>query len=228
MTSNGITLSSPSSADAARGLARVVDGHRHRRRAAELGVRHEADHHRRHRDVEHGADRERAEDADRHVALRVAALPAPRWRRRRSRCRRRRSPPRHASRPTSRTRRTCPVFGGISGVNRVASTNETPAAITSSTTATFTTTITPLTVADSRTPRTSSAVTRSAMSTAGRLKIAVTVVPSGVASDRARRGADDGRKRDAEIGEHAARSSRTSRPPPSPRRARTRAPDPSR
>jgi hypothetical protein len=36
-----------------------------------------------------------------------------------------------------------------------------------------------LTVADSRTPRTSSAVTRIAITTAGRLTIAVTVVPSG-------------------------------------------------
>src|SRR5688500_20088430 len=75
-----------------------------------------------------------------------------------------------------------PVFGGTSGVNLVESTNAAPATITSTTTATLTTTMTPLTVADSRTPRTRSAVTSSAMITAGRLKMAVTVLPSAAAS----------------------------------------------
>ncbi len=52
-----------------------------------------------------------------------------------------------------------------------------PAPMTISTTATLMTTITALTVADSLTPRISSAVTATVMSTAGRLKTAVTGSP---------------------------------------------------
>src|SRR6187455_1598214 len=53
-----------------------------------------------------------------------------------------------------------------------------PAAITSNTTATLMMTITALTFADSWMPTTSKAVTSTVMSTAGRLKTAVTADPS--------------------------------------------------
>ena len=48
--------------------------HRDRVGHVELGVLHDAGEHQRHDDVEHRADGERAEDADRHVALRVLGL----------------------------------------------------------------------------------------------------------------------------------------------------------
>ena len=54
--------------------SRGINGKRHRRRHAELLIRHEADHHRRDEHVETRADDERREDADRHVTLRVARL----------------------------------------------------------------------------------------------------------------------------------------------------------
>ncbi len=71
----------------------------------------DAGQHQRDGDVEHRADRERAEDADRHVALWVASLPARRSRPRRSRCRRRRSRRRRAPRRPSRSGR-CPPRAG--------------------------------------------------------------------------------------------------------------------
>ena len=54
--------------------ARRVDADRDRVGHVELGVLDDAREHERHRDVEHGADGERAEDADRHVALRILGL----------------------------------------------------------------------------------------------------------------------------------------------------------
>ena len=54
--------------------ARRVDADGDRIGHVELGVVHHAGEHERHGDVEHGADRERAEDADRHVPLRILGL----------------------------------------------------------------------------------------------------------------------------------------------------------
>ena len=69
----------------------LVDRLRDRRRVVQVRVRHDADQHAGRQDVEHGADDQRPQDADRHVAARVMRLGCRRWRRPRSRCRRRRS-----------------------------------------------------------------------------------------------------------------------------------------
>src|SRR5699024_586460 len=71
-----------------------------------------------------------------------------------------------------------PVFSGMKGDQLAVSTNIPPAAITRITTATFTTTMIALTRADSWMPTTSSAVTNTVISTAGRLNTAVTIEPS--------------------------------------------------
>ena len=52
----------------------LLDGDEHRVRHVELGVVRQAGHDQRHEDVEHRADGQRAEDADRQVALRVLGL----------------------------------------------------------------------------------------------------------------------------------------------------------
>src|SRR2546429_4751389 len=70
------------------------------------------------------------------------------------------------------------VCGGMKGCQLAALTACAANTMNSSTTATFTNTITLLKFADSLIPITSSVVTRAMMITAGRLKIAVAVVPS--------------------------------------------------
>ena len=72
--------------------------------------------------------------------------------------------------------------------------------MTMSTTATLMTTMTALTVADSLTPTTRSAVTAAVTSTAGTLKTAVTG-PRPPPDDRTRRGAESGRKAQAQLAE---------------------------
>src|SRR5687768_5367126 len=74
---------------------------------------------------------------------------------------------------------TLPVFSGMHGWKLRLSMNMPPAPITISTTAPLITTTTLLTVTDSRTPNSSSAVTMTVTSTAGRLKTAVTGSPPG-------------------------------------------------
>src|SRR5262249_50737841 len=70
-----------------------------------------------------------------------------------------------------------PVFSGMKGCQFAVSMKNAPAPMTMSTTATLMTTIAALTDADSLTPTINSAVTATVMSTAGRLKTAVTVAP---------------------------------------------------
>src|SRR5262249_53019930 len=67
-----------------------------------------------------------------------------------------------------------PLFGGMNGCQFAGSMNIAPVPITVSTTPSLSTTMTALTVADSLTPKMSSAVTAAVTSTAGRLNTAVT------------------------------------------------------
>jgi len=55
-------------------VRRFVDGHRHRRRHAELGIRDHSCEDDGEQHVQHGADHQRADDADGHVLLRVLGL----------------------------------------------------------------------------------------------------------------------------------------------------------
>ena len=76
--------------------------------ALELRVRHEAGGHRAHDHVDDRADGERAEDAARHDRAAGPSSPRPRWRSRRSRCRRRTRWPRPGGCPSSRWARRAP------------------------------------------------------------------------------------------------------------------------
>ena len=164
-------------------------------------VRHEADHDARHEHVEDGAHGKRAEDATGHVPLRVLRLLRGRSRPRRIRCRQRRSHPPRASTPLQPYSPKVPVFSGMNGCQFAGTMKNAPAPITISTTATLMTTMTELTVADSLTPKMSSAVTATVTSTAGRLNTAVTGSPPATATTRPRCGAQRGWETQAQLAE---------------------------
>src|SRR3954453_12702722 len=71
----------------------------------------------------------------------------------------------------------CPVFAGTNGCQLSARTNQIPPAITTAITPTLTATMIVFVVVDSRTPTSNSSVTAHVISTAGRLKTAVTEPP---------------------------------------------------
>ena len=188
-----------------------------------LGVGHEADHHARDQHVEDGAHHQRPEDADRHVLLRVLGfLCGGRHRVEADEGEEDDAGAADDAAPAVDAPNSPVVCcAGMNGDQLPVLMNIEPAAITSSTTATLMMTITALTLADSWMPTTSNAVTSTVMSTAGRLKTAVTADPSAsVITDRAPRSAPAGNWMPTSCRKLITYP--TTRPRPWPRRARTR------